>query len=517
MKTQTLPGERPTLFFGLIYLFIFSIILLVSSPVLAQWNTDSLGSAKAILKSASFPNGVLFFGSWGTSGSTTTADFFNVNTKSHTMLTSPMRISPAFAQSADRFYSAGGQYSVYSFSNSLDIFNSVSCSWSTVTFTNPRVLGAVGAIGNKVFCAGGHDRYTGYFRKVDIYNEQTNTWSTANLSKARDGMIACVAGSKLVFAGGCVINNSTGAYTPLKNVDIYDATLNTWSTANLSVARLDMASAIAGNKIIFAGGDAYNAAGTQVAKSTVDIYNSSTNLWTTASLPVGRYYIQSAVAGNKVYFVGGTQTNFTEYAKMDALDLTTNTWTTYNLPANLLNYNVTSDGSRIYVAGGMVNGSSTFVNTVYVFNTTTNTWSTMYLSQPRIYLQSALAGGQLFFAGGYSAYTGAYIPTNRVDILNTTILKFASPVEFESSAPVSSAPSLEVFPNPCKDRITILSGTIEFPAKVQLYDLDGRETNELWIDTPEQPVELSGMKSGIYLLRLTDAQGQNVTKRLIKE
>jgi hypothetical protein len=37
-------------------------------------------------------------------------------------------------------------------------------------------------------------------------------------------------------------------------VDIYDYALNTWSTAELSEARIEMATATLGTKIFFAGG-----------------------------------------------------------------------------------------------------------------------------------------------------------------------------------------------------------------------------------------------------------------------
>ena len=74
------------------------------------------------------------------------------------------------------------------------------------------------------------------------------------LSQARYGIDVASAGNKIVFAGG-----NAGGGNPLggeatSRVDIYDVVTQNWSTAELSVARMEMAIAVSGNKIFFAGG-----------------------------------------------------------------------------------------------------------------------------------------------------------------------------------------------------------------------------------------------------------------------
>src|ERR1700704_3513284 len=68
------------------------------------------------------------------------------------------------------------------------------------------------------------------------------------LSEARRLLSAAGAGNKIIFAGGI----STGGYS--KTIDIYDISSNAWTTTVLSEARGDLAAAAAGNKIVFAGG-----------------------------------------------------------------------------------------------------------------------------------------------------------------------------------------------------------------------------------------------------------------------
>jgi hypothetical protein len=60
----------------------------------------------------------------------------------------------------------------------------------------------------------------------------------------------------LVFcaAAGCRLLTRLMAVTAAKSVDLYNVTSGTWSTAELSVVRKDLAATSVGNVAIFAGG-----------------------------------------------------------------------------------------------------------------------------------------------------------------------------------------------------------------------------------------------------------------------
>jgi hypothetical protein len=66
-------------------------------------------------------------------------------------------------------------------------------------------------------------------------------------SEARYSLSAAAAGNKIVFAGGA------GATGFSQTVDIYDVSTNTWTTAQLSKARSNCSAAGAGNKILVGG------------------------------------------------------------------------------------------------------------------------------------------------------------------------------------------------------------------------------------------------------------------------
>jgi hypothetical protein len=108
-------------------------------------------------------------------------------------------------------------------------------------------------------------------------------------------MTAASVGNKIFFAGGG--DNDIGTVT--SRVDIYDVSLNTWSTAELSEGRVELASATLGNKVFFAGGNN----GFSLS-DRVDIYDNSTNTWTVTSLSEGRNLL-SATTGVIRYFLRG--------------------------------------------------------------------------------------------------------------------------------------------------------------------------------------------------------------------
>jgi autotransporter-associated beta strand protein len=103
-------------------------------------------------------------------------------------------------------------------------------------------------------------------------------------------------GSKVLFGGGWA-----GPALPSSRVDIYDSASQSWSTAELSQAREDLAAASVGDRVLFAGGHLGNG----VVSNVVDIYNSTTNTWSSSTLSQARNQLAATTVGNKVFFAGG--------------------------------------------------------------------------------------------------------------------------------------------------------------------------------------------------------------------
>lgn len=237
-----------------------------------------------------------------------------------------------------------------------------------------------------------------------------------NLSVGRSGLVAATAGNKILFAGG---------WTPYATnvVDIYDIVSNTWSSAALTDngKRIDMAVTTAGNKIFFAGGG--DGMG-DFLSGAVDIYDASTNTWSTSQLSEGRANLAAASAGNKVYFAGGwgyRNGSTLEYSDLvDIYDYTTNQWTTARLSEIRIDITATAAGNKVYFAGGR-NGNG-ISKKIDVFDFSDNTWSASALQEPKAMMASIVSGNKIYWAGGASHFTGSlWTTTNTVEIrdLNT--------------------------------------------------------------------------------------------------
>ena len=92
-------------------------------------------------------------------------------------------------------------------------------------------------------------------------------------------------------------------------VDFYNSVSGAWSTAQLSVARTDLAVTSVGNVAIFAGGSARDAGPTwstaQLKSNAVDLYNSASGTWSTAQLSTGRSSLVATSVENVAIFAGG--------------------------------------------------------------------------------------------------------------------------------------------------------------------------------------------------------------------
>ena len=232
--------------------------------------------------------------------------------------------------------------------------------------------------GNKILFAGGDNYSAGTSTRVDIYDMNTNSWSIAELSKARYSMAVAVLGTKIFFAGGAEGNWWDGIAT-YSIVDIYDASTNSWSVANLSEARGWIAAASVGNKVFFAGGFNQN----YFLSGTVDIYDIVANSWSTASLSLARHSIVAESINNKIYFAGGVgYVGVFTYpsAAVDIFDNSTGMWSVSAMSEPKTDFQSISIGNKIIWAGG--NNSSFLSNNVEIKDVNTQSSSLTCLCQP---------------------------------------------------------------------------------------------------------------------------------------
>jgi len=270
------------------------------------------------------------------------------------------------------------------------------------TFPQVRYGMAVISSGNKIFFAGGTDRTgSNNSSRIDIYNITSQSWTTAELSVARHSIAAVANNNKIFFAGGEI---GDGTW-PVDDVDIYDAYTDTWKSAHLSLAGSDIKATAVGNKVLFVGGDGGFSGGNR--HSRVDIFDDSSGEWTTALLSEYKVRGHEAVTINdKAYFAGGEDWVIENghgswfcSDKIDVYDNTTNTWSVETMYEGKMSFAGIAVSDRIYWAGGITGYSQNTQTSsiVEIWDTTTGNSTIECLHQAGSYRAVQQDGKIVFF------------------------------------------------------------------------------------------------------------------------
>jgi N-acetylneuraminic acid mutarotase len=160
---------------------------------------------------------------------------------------------------------------------------------------------AIVASGNKVFFAGGNNNDT-WYDLVDIYDISTGSWTISHLSEPKIGLTAAAIEDKVFFAGGA----TDEGWDQTNKVDIYDISDHSWSVAELSEGKIGAGTVIAGNKLYFAGGWNYLSGfdNPMIPLKSVDIYDASTDSWSVANLNFVSGGVSGIAQGDKIYWSG---------------------------------------------------------------------------------------------------------------------------------------------------------------------------------------------------------------------
>ncbi len=235
---------------------------------------------------------------------------------------------------------------------------------------------------------------------------------TPALSVARSAIAATTVGTEAIFAGGLDENGLVSNV-----VDIYDDSTGVWSTASLPQACQGMTAVSVGNYAIFAGGIGSNGS----PSNEVDIYDATTGI-ISAIQPSGSTQLLDgmtvATVGSQVLFAGGIGSNGEPSAEVDIYDTRTGNWSSASLSQPRYGMAVATVGNQVVFAGGVYVSSVGLVGSsdVDIYNATTGTIASAQqgLSQPRSGLSATTVGNEVLFAGGFNSDG----PSNDVDIYN---------------------------------------------------------------------------------------------------
>ncbi len=159
----------------------------------------------------------------------------------------------------------------------------------------------------------------GYIPWFDMFDPATGAWTVlADAPRPRDHFHAAVIGDKLYVAGGRLSGTPGGnpgnVFAPLiAEVDVYDFTTETWSTApDLPTPRAAASVAVLDNELYLIGGEiGVDLQGKAVndAVSTTEAFDPATGTWSSKpDLLTKRHGTQAIVSGNGIHVTAGSST-----------------------------------------------------------------------------------------------------------------------------------------------------------------------------------------------------------------
>jgi N-acetylneuraminic acid mutarotase len=188
-----------------------------------------------------------------------------------------------------------------------------------------------------------------------------------------------------------------------------DQDRGSWRTAAPApTKRTEVAAASLGDKIYVVGGfeqpgltNVMNLAIT----ATVEAYDSATDRWTTrASLPVGLHHVGIAVAGGRLYVIGGYRQSgviaWHPVATVYTYDPATDAWSERApMPSPRGALSVAEHGGKLYAIGGFDRKANCAA--VEVYDPERDLWvSRAPLPTPRDHLATATVAGKIYAIGG---------------------------------------------------------------------------------------------------------------------
>lgn len=218
----------------------------------------------------------------------------------------------------------------YTFTNKVKIWNVATNTWSSDTLSAVRGNITSVTLGTKIYFFGGlvssgtTTPSSLLSNAVDIYDTVTRTWTRTKLSKARMYPMVTIVGKKIICLGGFerfgYVNGYISAFAS-KVVDVYDTETNTWTASEIAEPRAGAGAVTWEDKAYFIWGVSATAT-TTFDYTKINVFDPATNVWSNLTVPTttSPRAAQTAVIGNKVFIIGG-KPNLIPSNKVDILSL----------------------------------------------------------------------------------------------------------------------------------------------------------------------------------------------------
>ena len=286
-------------------------------------------------------------------------------------------------------------------------------------FSWTPVISQAGAQTCSVVVRDGHGGADTLSWKVNV--SASGVWVDGDsMRSARCSFGTAVVNGKIYVIGGRILK--LGKLAVAKTVEVYDTAKHQWDTTrSLGTARHSPMVAVAGEKIYVLGG--FDALGSPI--NTIEQYDPATNTWTPfGQMPFARGGGAACAVGDKLYCVGGSEYNsaigeFVARKSIDIFNVKTAAWS----KGPLLGYaradhQVVASRGKIYVFGGaggiddsVANSEQTVLQNVEAFDTLgTSSNDVTSLLSPRFQFAAATLGNILYIMGGMRDDIGQILP-----------------------------------------------------------------------------------------------------------
>ncbi|MEY4803782.1 MAG: hypothetical protein RL331_295 [Bacteroidota bacterium] len=388
--------------------------------------------------------------------------------------------------------------------------------WSAAQYNTWTKLNDVGmgkrerstgfSIGGLGYLCGGLDTAEVIHKDLWAYDPQTDAWTQkADLpgSARRDAISFVVNNFAFVGSGMDSISGPTG--NTLKDFWRYNPTSNSWS----AIADFQGAG---GEGVYFAtgfavGGKGYlcgGKTGPNLYSSQLWEYKPGNNQWIQrASFPGGvRYQMSSFVVGSKAYVGMGTDQNIFK-KDMYCYDPGANTWQTI---APFPGYERSAASTFTLEGRGFVclGNNGGLLSDVIEYNPESDTWT----------LRAAFGGSERKSAVSFVIDNKAYVGTGKGYSGKKDSWYVYAPSNYAALEELEV--TLSIYPNPVCTDLTI-KGLTSFVEDVKIYNAMGIEVLQLEATSAySSAIDLSMLPAGSYVLYFGFADGQSLTKKIIK-
>jgi len=185
-------------------------------------------------------------------------------------------------------------------------------------------------------------------------------------------------------------------------------------------------------------GHIFSVGGNTTLGTEVFEYNVNTNTWSTKTpLPAGRRVLGSAIVGDYLYAIGGSDMASVYQSTVYRYSISGNSWTTVaSLPIAIAwGKAVAYQNNYIYFVGG--HDGTNYLATVYVYDIAANTW-TAATSMPGARIGGALgiSGNQLVYvAGADPSFIVNTVYVGTIDSGNPYLISWSTKSPFPGTAP----------------------------------------------------------------------------------